>query len=68
MVAGFKMELHEPHGRLLSEAGWTRKLAIYFLSALIVVAVVVWIGVLSWGMLTLSQWLLAKCHAFWAWF
>jgi hypothetical protein len=62
------MELREPHGHLLSEAGRTRKLAIYFLSALIVVAVVVWIGVLSWGLLTVSQWLLAKFHSLWSWF
>jgi hypothetical protein len=49
------MELREPHTPLLWNA--RQKPAVYFFSALIAVAVAVWIGVLSWGLLTVSQWL-----------
>jgi hypothetical protein len=43
----------------------TRKLTVYLLSAPIIVAVVVWIGVLLWGLLAVSQWLLDMFSSFW---
>jgi hypothetical protein len=63
------MELREPRRQSLFGFGRTsRKLAAYLLAALITVAMAVWIVVLSWGLLTVSQWLLASFHSFWSWF
>jgi hypothetical protein len=61
------MELREPRRQSPFGLGRTKKLAAYFLAALITVAMVVWIGVLSWGLLTVSQWLLARFHSVWSW-
>jgi hypothetical protein len=61
------MELGEPRPRSPFGLGRTKKLAAYFLVALITVAMVVWIGVLSWGLLTVSRSLLAHLLSFWSW-
>jgi len=61
------MELREPQPQRLLGLGRTKKLAVYILSALIIMAMIVWIGVLSWGLLTVSQWLVARFNSLWSW-
>jgi hypothetical protein len=42
-----------------------RKVAIYFLSALIVSAMIAWFGFLGWGFVAVIQWLLDGVKYFW---
>ena len=53
------MDLRKSRRAPLFGPGRTKKVAVYVLSASITVAMVSWIGVLSWSLLTMSQWLLA---------
>jgi hypothetical protein len=44
--------------------GLGRPLVTYSLATVITTAMVVWVAVLSWGLLTALRWLLARCHLF----
>jgi hypothetical protein len=65
-LAGPGMDLRKPRRQILFGPGRTKKLAAYILSALITVAMVMWIGVLSWGLFTTSQWLLVLFRWLWS--
>lgn len=49
-----------PHGRgaRLTLKSASRKLTAYALGALMIVAMVSWCGFISWGLISLAQWLL----------
>ena len=49
----------------LSSAKTGRKVAIYFLAALIVSVMIVWLGFLGWGFIAMLQWLLDYIKNFW---
>jgi hypothetical protein len=49
----------------LSSAKTGRKVAIYFLAALIVSVMIVWLGFLGWGFIAMLQWLLDYIKYFW---
>ena len=43
----------------------SRKLAAYLLASLVIVTMVIWIGFVSWGLLSLVHWLLDRVHFIW---
>jgi hypothetical protein len=49
----------------LSSAKTGRKVAIYFLAALIVSVMIVWLSFLGWGFIAMLQWLLDYIKNFW---
>jgi hypothetical protein len=49
----------------LSSAKTGRKVAIYFLAALIVSVMIVWLSFLGWGLIAMLQWLLDYIKTFW---
>jgi hypothetical protein len=49
----------------LSSAKTGRKVAIYFLAALIVSVMIVWLSFLGWGFIAMLQWVLDYIKNFW---
>jgi hypothetical protein len=49
----------------LSSAKTGRKVAICFLAALIVSAMIVWLSLLGWGFVAMLQWMLDYIKNFW---
>jgi type VI protein secretion system component VasF len=52
-------------GSRLSSTRMSRKVAIWFLAALIVSAMIVWFGFLGWGIIAILHWLLDSIENLW---